>query len=119
MTINEDVQKKIEEYILLTTSKAELQANRTIDVTDSEAKIVQEYIKQSAEISKAEIDSKNQLKNRICQYACTILESGVRVLSIIAGVAMFNAGMEFEKEGSYTTLSMKNIVSKGTNFTKF
>ena len=106
------VDKEVEKYVLEICKKAELEATRTIDMTEAEAKVISEYIKQHGEYSIAQLDAKNQMKDRICRYVCCGLETIGRVAAVAATVMMFREGLELEQTGSFTTTSMRSLVNK-------
>lgn len=112
------VAKALNEYVLVCCEKAKLESSRSLDMTEPEAKVLAEYIKQDGETNKANIEAKTAMKDRICRYACVGLESAVKVLMIVTGAGMFYSGLEFEKEGSYTTSTMRNFAGKATDIFK-
>lgn len=112
------VAKALNEYVLVCCEKAKSETSRSLDMSESEAKVLAEFVKQNGETNKALIESKTAMKDRICRYVCVGLESAVKVLMIVTGAGMFYSGLEFEKEGSYTTSTMRNFAGKATDIFK-
>lgn len=89
-----------------------------LNLSQSDATVMAEMIKQNAAVKISEAEMKNAAKDRVCKYICTAADVMMKGITVLAGGAMFFAGLEQEREGSITSNMLRSFSSKSCDIYK-